>query len=80
MRRGSTGAVNGAGSSAFARGTAATISFDNTRRFSGTTDGVIIERETEGDWKGRLYPASAGAAYDVNMGLFVSAFGGARTL
>ena len=58
------------GLNAFARGTAATISFDNTRRFSGISDGVTISREAEGDWKGRLYSASAGASYDVRMGSF----------
>jgi hypothetical protein len=58
------------GLSTFARATAATINFDNTRRFSGTANGVLIERETQGDWNGRLYSASAGAAYDVKMGRF----------
>ena len=58
------------GLSTFARATAATVSFDNTRRFSGTSDGVVVERETEGDWKGRLYSAAAGASYDIQMGRF----------
>ena len=55
---------------AFARGTAATVNFDNTRRFSGTADGSVVERQADGDWNGRLYSASAGAAYDWHMGRF----------
>jgi len=55
---------------AFARGTAATINFDNTRRFSGTADDDIIERQTDGEWNGRLYSGSVGAAYDLHMGSF----------
>jgi uncharacterized protein with beta-barrel porin domain len=58
------------GLTAFARGTAATIKFDNTRRFSGFADGATIKREAEGDWSGRLYSASAGASYDMRMGRF----------
>jgi uncharacterized protein with beta-barrel porin domain len=58
------------GLTAFARGTAATIKFDNTRRFSGLADGSTIKREAEGDWSGRLYSASAGASYDMRMGRF----------
>ena len=58
------------GLTAFARGTAATIKFDNTRRFSGLADGASIKREAEGDWNGRLYSASAGASYDMRMGRF----------
>ena len=58
------------GLTAFARGTAASISFDNIRRFSGVSDGTAITREAEGDWKGRLYSASAGASYDMKMGRF----------
>jgi outer membrane autotransporter protein len=55
----------------YVRGTAATINFDNTRRFSGTANNVLIEREADGKWNGRLYSASAGAAYDVEMGRFI---------
>jgi uncharacterized protein with beta-barrel porin domain len=58
------------GLTTYARATAATISFDNTRRFSGTSNGAVVERETEGDWSGRLYSASTGAAYDLQMGRF----------
>jgi hypothetical protein len=58
------------GLTTYARATAATISFDNTRRFTGISDGDIIKREAEGDWKGRLYSASAGASYDLRMGRF----------
>ena len=58
------------GLTAYARGTAATISFDNTRQFNGVVNGSTISREAEGDWKGRLYSASAGVSYDVRMGRF----------
>jgi hypothetical protein len=58
------------GLSTYARGTAATIKFDNTRRFNGTSNGTVVERETQGDWNGRLYSASAGASYDMQMGRF----------
>ena len=58
------------GLTTYARATAATISFDNTRRFTGISNGDTIKREAEGDWKGRLYSASAGASYDVRMGRF----------
>jgi uncharacterized protein with beta-barrel porin domain len=58
------------GLTTYARATAATISFDNTRRFTGLNDGQIVKREAEGDWKGRLYSASAGASYDIRMGRF----------
>jgi uncharacterized protein with beta-barrel porin domain len=58
------------GLSAFARGTAATINFDSTRTFSGLADGQAITREAEGEWKGRLYSASAGVSYDMKMGSF----------
>ena len=56
------------GLSAFARGTAAAISFDSRRTFNGA--GGAVSREAEGDWKGRLYSASAGASYDMKMGRF----------
>jgi hypothetical protein len=58
------------GLTTYARATAATISFDNTRRFTGISDGNTIKREAEGDWKGRLYSASAGASYDLRLGRF----------
>lgn len=58
------------GLTAFARGTAATINFENTRRFSGSADNVLVEREAVGEWKGKLYSASAGAAYNLEMGRF----------
>jgi hypothetical protein len=56
--------------SAFARGTAATINFDSTRVFSAPGNGGEVTREAEGDWKGRLYSATAGASYDMKMGRF----------
>ncbi|WP_294121394.1 autotransporter domain-containing protein [Sphingomonas sp.] len=56
------------GLSSYARATAATITFDNTRRFSGTSNGVLVEREAVGNWNGRLYSASFGAAYDLKVG------------
>lgn len=63
--RGKWGGLN-----TYARATAAMINFDSTRRFNGTADDVLVERETEGDWKGHLYSASAGASYDLQMGRF----------
>ena len=63
--RGKWGGLN-----TYARATAAMINFDSTRRFSGTADGVVVARETEGDWKGHLYSASVGASYDWQMGRF----------
>ncbi|HEY5458183.1 MAG TPA: autotransporter domain-containing protein [Sphingomicrobium sp.] len=63
--RGKWGGLN-----TYARATAAMINFDSTRRFNGTTDDVLVERETEGDWKGHLYSASVGASYDWQMGRF----------
>ena len=70
MKPASTGAANGAVSTPMPAATAAMIKFDSTRRFSGTADGVLVEREAEGDWKGSLYSASVGASYDWQMGRF----------
>jgi len=58
------------GLSAFARGTAAMVNFDSSRTFNGVTDRIDVTREAEGDWKGRLYSASAGVSYDMRMGRF----------
>jgi len=58
------------GLTTFARGTAAHVKFDSTRRFSGVADGVTVEREADGEWKGSLFSASAGASYDFRMGRF----------
>jgi hypothetical protein len=66
--RGKWGGLN-----TYARATASTINFDNSRRFSGTADGVLVTREAEGEWNGRLYSASVGASYDVHLGSRFSA-------
>jgi uncharacterized protein with beta-barrel porin domain len=58
------------GFTGFARATAGLLDFENTRRFSGTIDGNLIERETDGEWKGNVYSASAGIAYDARFGRF----------
>ncbi len=59
------------GLTTFVRGTAAYIKFDGTRTFTGVADGVTIEREAEGKWKGNVFSAAAGASYDLRMGRFV---------
>ena len=54
--------------SAFARGTIGTINFDGSRFFSATVNGVPVSREADGEWKGRIYSATAGVAYDAHFG------------
>ena len=58
------------GLTTFAKGTAAKLKFDGTRRFDGVVNGQAVEREAEGEWKATLYSASAGASYDLKMGSF----------
>ena len=49
---------------AFARLSAAHIGFDGTRRF----DNGDVTRTANGNWKGKLYSATAGASYQWQMG------------
>ena len=57
---------------AFARGTAAHISFDGTRVFTGTADGSTVTRTAEGRWNGRLFSASGGLSYELRSGRFTA--------
>ena len=51
---------------AFARLSAATISFDGTRHFNSGN----VTRTADGSWDGRLYSATAGLSYQLQMGRF----------
>lgn len=51
---------------AFARLSAAHIGFTGTRHFSNGD----VTRTADGDWDGKLYSATAGAAYQMQMGRF----------
>lgn len=54
---------------AYARGSAASVSFDSTRFFTGTTqDGETVTRTTNGEWNGTLFSAGAGLSYDLDLG------------
>ncbi|MFN3727161.1 MAG: autotransporter domain-containing protein [Allosphingosinicella sp.] len=54
---------------AYARGSAASVSFDSTRIFTGTTqDGEAVTRTTSGEWNGTLFSAGAGLSYDLDLG------------
>ncbi len=54
---------------AYARGSAASISFGSTRIFTGTTqDGEAVTRTTNGEWNGTLFSAGAGLSYDLDLG------------
>ena len=55
---------------AFARGTISTLNFDGKRFFNGVVDGDEVTREAKGDWKGTMYSATAGVAYDAQFGSF----------
>jgi hypothetical protein len=55
---------------AFAHGTVSTLNFDGKRFFSGVVDGDEVTREAKGEWKGTMYSATAGVAYDVQFGSF----------
>jgi len=57
---------------AFARGTAAHISFDGTRVFTGLADGEGVTRTAEGKWNGKLYSASGGLSYEIRSGRFTA--------
>ena len=54
--------------SAWARGTAAIIDFDSTRNFSATTNIGPVSRAADAKWKGHLYSATGGVAYEARMG------------
>jgi hypothetical protein len=68
-RAASTGEVLGP-LKAFARGTVSTLNFDGKRFFNGVVDGDEVTREAKGDWKGTMYSATAGVAYDAQFGSF----------
>ncbi|BBD97954.1 autotransporter domain-containing protein [Sphingobium amiense] len=51
---------------AFARLSAATIAFDGTRHFNNGD----VTRTAEGSWDGKLYSATAGLSYQLQMGRF----------
>ncbi len=51
---------------AFARLSAATLDFDSTRHFENGD----VTRTADGQWSGKLYSATAGASYQVQMGRF----------
>lgn len=51
---------------AFARLSAATIGFSGTRHFNNGT----VARTADGDWDGKLYSATAGLSYQLQMGRF----------
>jgi uncharacterized protein with beta-barrel porin domain len=53
---------------AWARGTAATISFDGTRNFTGLDGLATVTRSADGKWKGQLYSGSAGVSYEAHAG------------
>nr|NUR37881.1 autotransporter domain-containing protein [Sphingomonas sp.] len=55
---------------AWARGTAATISFDGTRNFTGLDGLATINRSADARWKGQLYSGSAGISYEAHAGRF----------
>jgi outer membrane autotransporter protein len=55
---------------AWARGTAATISFNSTRSFSGLSGSETVTRSADAKWNGRLYSASAGLSYEAHLGDF----------
>jgi len=57
---------------AFARGTAAHISFKGNRTFTGTADGARVTRNAEGKWNGRLVSATGGLSYEVRSGRFTA--------
>jgi uncharacterized protein with beta-barrel porin domain len=63
--RGAFGPVHG-----WARATAATVHFDNTRSFSGAVTDGTVSRTADAKWNGRLYSGSAGLSYERRMGRF----------
>ena len=57
---------------AFARGTAAHVTFDGHRTFTGTADGAAVTRTAKGKWNGNLYSASGGLTYEIRSGRFTA--------
>lgn len=55
---------------AWARGTFGTISFDSKREFGATTSLGTFARTANGQWKGRIYSATGGLAYELQAGRF----------
>jgi hypothetical protein len=55
---------------AFARGTVSTLDFEGNRFFNGVVSGSEVTREANGEWKGTMYSAAAGVAYDAQFGAF----------
>ena len=53
---------------AFARGSAAYISYGSERTFTGTVDETDFTRTTAGDWHGYLYSGALGASYNWSLG------------
>lgn len=54
---------------AFARGSVALAKFDSKRIFVGVdSTNTAFERDTAAKWNGRLYSASAGASYQLDVG------------
>ncbi|MGY4397128.1 hypothetical protein ACVWZA_002319 [Sphingomonas sp. UYAg733] len=51
-----------------ARGSAATIKFDGSRRFDGGVNNQSFSRVAESKWNGKLYSAAGFAAYDLRVG------------
>ena len=53
---------------AFARGSAAYLSYSSERTFTGAIDATEYTRSTAGDWNGFLYSGALGASYDWSLG------------
>jgi len=53
---------------AFARGSAAYVSYSSERTFTGTITETDFTRTTGGDWHGYLYSGAVGASYDWSVG------------
>lgn len=53
---------------AYARLSAAHISFDSSRAFVGNTGSADVTRTAKGKWNGQLYSATAGASYEKRFG------------
>ena len=53
---------------AHARASAAFISFDGTRTFSGMVGNEAVTRTSAGDWNGQLYSLAAGLSYEIDLG------------
>ena len=58
------------GLTTFARGTAAHVKFDSTRRFSGLADGVAVSAKPKASGREASSRPRPGASYDDRMGRF----------